>query len=204
MKRRMFVGAGMRRKCRALAGTPAWAQARITGDVRFYCGFAPGGTADLLCRILADAVKPEIGQNVDRRDQDRRLGLHRQRDRRQCGAGRPDGRTGRNGRDVRVAGDAGPEAADQCRHRPDADRQHRRRLQHAGVRQARAVSHGARADRAGEEGARASSATPRPATARRSIWRANCSRRWPASICCTCPIAAARRPSRTWSPAIAT
>jgi tripartite-type tricarboxylate transporter receptor subunit TctC len=46
------------------ASTPAWAQAKITGDVRFFCGFAPGGTADLLCRILADALKPEIGQNV--------------------------------------------------------------------------------------------------------------------------------------------
>ena len=47
-----------------MAGTPAWAQAKISGDVRFFCGFPPGGTADLLCRILADAVKPEIGQNV--------------------------------------------------------------------------------------------------------------------------------------------
>ncbi|HMJ99868.1 MAG TPA: tripartite tricarboxylate transporter substrate-binding protein [Reyranella sp.] len=32
--------------------------------MRFYCGFAPGGTADLLCRILADAVTPEVGQKV--------------------------------------------------------------------------------------------------------------------------------------------
>jgi len=64
MKRRMFVGAGVA----ALSGTPgfapAWAQTKIGGDVRFYCGFAPGGTADLLCRILADAVTPEIGQKV--------------------------------------------------------------------------------------------------------------------------------------------
>jgi tripartite-type tricarboxylate transporter receptor subunit TctC len=47
-----------------LVGSPAWAQAKISGDVRFFCGFPPGGTADLLCRILADALKPEIGQNV--------------------------------------------------------------------------------------------------------------------------------------------
>ena len=60
MKRRIFVGAG----AAALAGAPAWAQSKIGGDVRFYCGFAPGGTADLLCRILADAVTPEVGQKV--------------------------------------------------------------------------------------------------------------------------------------------
>jgi tripartite-type tricarboxylate transporter receptor subunit TctC len=47
-----------------LVGLSAWAQAKISGDVRFFCGFPPGGTADLLCRILADALKPEIGQNV--------------------------------------------------------------------------------------------------------------------------------------------
>ena len=60
MKRRIFVGAGVA----ALAGAPVWAQSKIGGDVRFYCGFAPGGTADLLCRILADAVTPEVGQKV--------------------------------------------------------------------------------------------------------------------------------------------
>jgi tripartite-type tricarboxylate transporter receptor subunit TctC len=46
-----------------LAGFPALAQ-KIGGDVRFFCGFPPGGTADLLCRILGDAAKPEIGQNI--------------------------------------------------------------------------------------------------------------------------------------------
>ncbi len=60
MKRRIFVGAG----AAALVGAPVWAQSKIGGDVRFYCGFAPGGTADLLCRILADAVTPEVGQKV--------------------------------------------------------------------------------------------------------------------------------------------
>jgi tripartite-type tricarboxylate transporter receptor subunit TctC len=60
MKRRIFVGAG----AAALAAAPVWAQSKISGDVRFYCGFAPGGTADLLCRILADAVTPEVGQKV--------------------------------------------------------------------------------------------------------------------------------------------
>ena len=63
MKRRTLLGAGSAAAL-GLAGTPAWAQTRISGDVRFFCGFPPGGTADLLCRILADALKPEVGQNV--------------------------------------------------------------------------------------------------------------------------------------------
>jgi tripartite-type tricarboxylate transporter receptor subunit TctC len=63
MKRRTLL-AGANAAALGLVGTPAWAQAKISGDVRFFCGFPPGGTADLLCRILADALKPEIGQNV--------------------------------------------------------------------------------------------------------------------------------------------
>src|SRR5882672_8873906 len=63
MKRRILLGAGGAAAL-GLGNSSAWAQAKISGDVRFFCGFAPGGTADLLCRILADALKPEIGQNV--------------------------------------------------------------------------------------------------------------------------------------------
>jgi tripartite-type tricarboxylate transporter receptor subunit TctC len=63
MKRRTLLAAAGAAALGA-ANSPAWSQARITGDVKFLCGFAPGGTADLLCRILADALKPEIGQNV--------------------------------------------------------------------------------------------------------------------------------------------
>jgi tripartite-type tricarboxylate transporter receptor subunit TctC len=63
MKRRTLLAAA-NAAAFGLAGSPAWAQAKISGDVRFFCGFPPGGTADLLCRILADALKPEIGQNV--------------------------------------------------------------------------------------------------------------------------------------------
>ncbi|MCA0250625.1 MAG: hypothetical protein LCH93_28770 [Proteobacteria bacterium] len=62
MQRRTFVGAGSAALA-ALAVGPAYAQ-KITGDVRFLCGFAPGGTADLLSRILAEAVGPEVGQKV--------------------------------------------------------------------------------------------------------------------------------------------
>src|SRR5215510_10359927 len=62
MQRRTFVGAGI-----ASLGVGMGARVsaqRIGGDVRFLCGFPPGGNADLLCRILADALKSDIGQNV--------------------------------------------------------------------------------------------------------------------------------------------
>lgn len=63
MKRRAVLGAaGM--AALGIAGVPAWAQPKIGGDVRFLCGFPPGGTADLLCRLMAEALKSEVGQNV--------------------------------------------------------------------------------------------------------------------------------------------
>ena len=63
MQRRTFASAGAVALVGSLAGWPALAQ-KITGDVRFLCGFAPGGTADLLCRIMAEAVSSEVGQKV--------------------------------------------------------------------------------------------------------------------------------------------
>jgi tripartite-type tricarboxylate transporter receptor subunit TctC len=63
MKRRSLLAAGSAAAF-GLAAPSAWAQAKITGDVRFLCGFPAGGTADLLCRILADAAKSEVGQTV--------------------------------------------------------------------------------------------------------------------------------------------
>jgi tripartite-type tricarboxylate transporter receptor subunit TctC len=42
---------------------PAWAQS-LKQDVRIFCGFPPGGTADLLCRLIADAATPIVGQKV--------------------------------------------------------------------------------------------------------------------------------------------
>jgi tripartite-type tricarboxylate transporter receptor subunit TctC len=62
MKRRRFVGAGV--AALGAAAMPAWSQGKIAGDVRFFCGFPPGGTADLLCRLVAEAVTPEVGQKV--------------------------------------------------------------------------------------------------------------------------------------------
>ena len=49
------------------------------------------------------------------------------------------------------------------------------------------------ADRPAQGRARASTATPRPATARRCICRASCSRAWPASTWSTCPTRAPGR-----------
>src|SRR5215470_323906 len=63
MKRRTFVGAGAI-TLSGLASGQAFAESKIGGDVRFLCGFPPGGNADLLCRLLAEALKPDIGQNV--------------------------------------------------------------------------------------------------------------------------------------------
>ncbi|MFO1079254.1 MAG: tripartite tricarboxylate transporter substrate-binding protein [Reyranellaceae bacterium] len=63
MKRRKMLAVGAAAVSASLA-SEAWAQAKIAGDVRLFCGFAPGGTADLLCRILADAAMPEVGQKI--------------------------------------------------------------------------------------------------------------------------------------------
>jgi tripartite-type tricarboxylate transporter receptor subunit TctC len=43
------------------AAQPAWKPSR---DVRILCGFAPGGAGDLLCRLMADALRPQWGQTV--------------------------------------------------------------------------------------------------------------------------------------------
>ena len=59
MLRRTFIGTT------AAAGLvgPAAAQG-LKQDARIFCGFPPGGTADLLCRLLADAAAPIVGQKV--------------------------------------------------------------------------------------------------------------------------------------------
>ena len=64
MKRRTFVGAATGLAALGTLGSPAFGQAKITGDVRFLCGFAPGGNADLLCRLVAESARPDIGQNI--------------------------------------------------------------------------------------------------------------------------------------------
>jgi tripartite-type tricarboxylate transporter receptor subunit TctC len=46
------------------AALPAKGQDFPSKDVRFLCGFAPGGTCDLLSRILAEHLSPALGQRV--------------------------------------------------------------------------------------------------------------------------------------------
>jgi tripartite-type tricarboxylate transporter receptor subunit TctC len=64
VKRRTFVGGATGFASLGALGAPALGQVKITGDVRFLCGFAPGGNADLLCRLIGEAAKSEIGQNI--------------------------------------------------------------------------------------------------------------------------------------------
>lgn len=46
------------------AALPAGAQDFPSKDIRFLCGFAPGGTCDLLSRIVAEHLTPILGQRV--------------------------------------------------------------------------------------------------------------------------------------------
>ncbi len=46
------------------AGPAARAQEFPSRDIRFVCGFAPGGTCDLLSRFMAEHLAPILGQRV--------------------------------------------------------------------------------------------------------------------------------------------
>ena len=61
MKRRTFIAASA---ALGLAGAfPARAQ-QLTRDVRFLNGYPPGGTSDMLGRLLANALSPIVGRKV--------------------------------------------------------------------------------------------------------------------------------------------
>lgn len=45
-------------------GLSAQSQTFPSRDIRFLCGFAPGGTCDILSRLLAEKLAPVFGQNV--------------------------------------------------------------------------------------------------------------------------------------------
>jgi len=59
--RRLVIGAVLALLAAAL---PARAQEFPSRDIRFICGFAPGGTCDLLSRFMAEHLSPILGQRV--------------------------------------------------------------------------------------------------------------------------------------------
>ena len=51
---------------------PALAQTLPSRPIRFLAGFAPGGTGDVVARIVANKLPETLGQQVIRREQGRR------------------------------------------------------------------------------------------------------------------------------------
>ena len=58
--RRLLIAAALA----LLVAMPARAQDFPAKDIRFVCGFAPGGTCDLLSRFMAEHLAPILGQRV--------------------------------------------------------------------------------------------------------------------------------------------
>jgi tripartite-type tricarboxylate transporter receptor subunit TctC len=63
MTRRLALAALVAASLAAPAAGPA-AAAFPERDIRFLCGFSPGGTCDLLSRLLAEHLSPVLGQRV--------------------------------------------------------------------------------------------------------------------------------------------
>jgi tripartite-type tricarboxylate transporter receptor subunit TctC len=62
--RRTIIAAALVLLAAAVASPAARAQDFPAKDIRFLCGFAPGGTCDLLSRIMAEHLSPIFGQRV--------------------------------------------------------------------------------------------------------------------------------------------
>lgn len=89
MDRRRFVQSSLGISLVAASGSPAMAQ-KLSAEARMLCGFPPGGTADLLCRIFAEAARAEVGQPIV---VDNKAGASGFIANQQLSAAAPDGRT---------------------------------------------------------------------------------------------------------------
>lgn len=64
ISRRLLFAAGSLAASAALSITPAMAQAQFERTVRIIVPFAPGGTSDILARLIAPELQKAIGQSV--------------------------------------------------------------------------------------------------------------------------------------------
>jgi tripartite-type tricarboxylate transporter receptor subunit TctC len=64
ISRRTFLAAGGLAMATALSAAPAMAQAQFERTVRIIVPFAPGGTSDILARLIAPELSKGIGQSV--------------------------------------------------------------------------------------------------------------------------------------------
>ncbi|MEO8203402.1 MAG: tripartite tricarboxylate transporter substrate binding protein [Betaproteobacteria bacterium] len=64
MKRRILAVLAASLAAASLSLAPAALAQQLKGDVRFLNGYPPGGTSDLLGRLMAEAIGPVVGQKV--------------------------------------------------------------------------------------------------------------------------------------------
>lgn len=61
MNRRTYMGIGI---VWALAGSSVWAQGYPSKPIKLLVPFAPGGTTDIIARVIAEPMSRELGQSV--------------------------------------------------------------------------------------------------------------------------------------------
>src|SRR6185369_16110117 len=63
MHRRFLISAALAATSFGIAGT-AWAQAYPNKPVRLVVPFAPGGTTDIVARVVSDKIGQQLGQTM--------------------------------------------------------------------------------------------------------------------------------------------